>query len=790
MNKIEQIKDLKFLLDNGALNQEQYLKLLNEIIEKSESTVAFNNTKEADSIEEISDYESVTIGNQVWMTENLNVKKFRNGDLIAEAQNGYKWNEALRTKTPAWCYYDDDPFNSENYGLLYNYYAVHDSRGLSPLGWVIPTWGDINYLTSNIEAERELQSRDGWSSLETVRRKSASISSSELTDYHYDELFGIFQKQILISGGNGTNKSGLNLRPGGFFYYDEEDEDAIFVSKGLACYFWLIDSYKIFTMGLSSFDGAVSKGFMNNEGWSEGKEIQFNINSGYSVRCKKQSLLDISDNSPLFREAAEIIVKNQRGSASFLQSKLRVDYVIAERLMKEMEDAGIVYDYGDINGPTVKISDLNELYGLIGLPEPAPINSTNLEEKITTSVGNSSRLVKEVDLMANFDEIAAKSVYDFGLYDPRLDLSSFKFPPIKFIEEYINKDNNFAIEIQNNYSDLISAKSLIGSVEFQKTLMELPIALGKSASDKTFLIDLVTMPNLLILNNTYQEKSNILNLILSSLFFKKHPAELKLILIDPKKTDFLIYREIERLYLSKTIDSEDVIVTDKIEVISTLKAVCEEMNNRYSLLSDALCNEIIEYNNKFKERKLRPDKGYRFLPYIIIIINDFEYLTVGYADYETNIEVPINQIIDKAKKVGIHLIITVNNSSQNILITNDFSKNNYINKIKVKITNRFNIKLNSEGNSTTNDFSENKFINKIKEKMPNRINFKLISKTDSNQKIDAKIKEKMISQELIFSSGNIKEHIHCGFINKPDTLNIIEFICSQKGYATAYLIPA
>jgi uncharacterized protein (TIGR02145 family) len=789
MNKIEQIKDLKFLLDNGALNQEQYLKLLNEIIDKSESTVAFNNTNEAVSIEEISDYESVTIGNQVWMTENLNVKKFRNGDLIAEAQNGYKWNEALRTKTPAWCYYDDDPFNGENYGLLYNYYAVHDSRGLSPLGWIIPTWGDINYLTSNIEAERELQSRDGWSSLETVRRKPASISSSELTDYHYDELFGIFQKQILISGGNGTNKSGLNLRPGGFFYYDEEDEDAIFVSKGLACYFWLIDSYKIFTMGLSYFDGAVSKGFMNNEGWSEGKEIQFNIKSGYSVRCKKQSLLDISDNSPLFREAAEIIVKNQRGSASFLQSKLGVDYVIAERLMKEMEDAGIVYDYGDINGPTVKISDLNELYGLIGLPEPAPINSTNLEEKITTSVGNSSRLAKEVDLMANFDEIAAKSVYDFGLYDPRLDLNSFKFPPIKFLEEYFNKDNNFAIEIQNNYSDLISAKSLIGSVEFQKTLMELPIALGKSASDETFLIDLVTMPNLLILNNTYQEKSNILNLILSSLFFKKHPAELKLILIDPKKTDFLIYREIERLYLSKTIDSEDVIVTDKIEVISTLKAVCEEMNNRYSLLSDAFCNEIIEYNNKFKERKLRPDKGYRFLPYIIIIINDFEYLTVDYADYETNIEVPINQIIDKAKKVGIHLIITVNNSSQNILITNDFSKNHYINKIKVKITTRFNIKLNSEGNSTTNDFSENKFINKIKEKMPNRINFNSISENDLNTKMDAEIKERLIGKELIFSSENTEEHLQCGFINKQDIINIIDFICRQKGYATAYLIP-
>jgi uncharacterized protein (TIGR02145 family) len=335
MSKIEQIKDLKSLLDSGALNQEQYLKLLNEIIDKSEATIIDNNVTQANVVEAKSEYESVTIGNQIWMTDNLNVKTFRNGDPIFEASNKKQWIHAFKNKIPAWCYYDDDPINGEKYGLLYNFYAVHDARGLAPLGWKIPSKKNFEELTKFLggfeNAGRSLRSRDN----------------------------------------RGTNKSGFNVKLSGY----------------LNCFFEEMSTEETF-MGKFYFEGLEEESLMwTNDFRDYGGDTDFDLSpfkistddrvtflhaietNFFSTRCVKDSdapkCIKVSDRDSLFREAAEIVVNNQLASASLLQRKLKLGFNRGGRLIDELESAGIV---GEFNGSKPRevyvknISDLNKFF--------------------------------------------------------------------------------------------------------------------------------------------------------------------------------------------------------------------------------------------------------------------------------------------------------------------------------------------------------------------------------------------------------------------------------------------
>ena len=208
------------------------------------------------------------------------------------------------------------------------------------------------------------------------------------------------------------------------------------------------------------------------------------------------------------------------------------------------------------------------------------------------------------------------------------------------------------IEVPNNNPSIVSMKSVISSTKFQKAEMELPIALGKTISNETFVVDDSKMPHLLMAGATGQGKSVGLNAVLTSLLYKKHPAEVKFVLVDPKKVELNIYNKIERHYLAKLPDTEEAIITDNTKVINTLNSLCIEMDNRYELLKNAMCRNLKEYNTKFRERKLNPEDGHSFLPYIVLVVDEFADLIMTAGK---EVETPIARLAQLARAIGIHL---------------------------------------------------------------------------------------------------------------------------------------
>ncbi|MFC5683290.1 DNA translocase FtsK [Flavobacterium sp. MAHUQ-51] len=421
------------------------------------------------------------------------------------------------------------------------------------------------------------------------------------------------------------------------------------------------------------------------------------------------------------------------------------------------------------------------------------------------------------------ENLAARLVSDFGLFDPTLDLSNYKFPTIDLLKEYstggitINQEEleenknkivdtlrnykieiaqikatvgpsvtlyeivpeagiriskiksleddialslsalgiriiapipgkgTIGIEVPNKNPTMVSMKSVIGSTKFQEAEMELPVALGKTISNETFVVDLAKMPHLLMAGATGQGKSVGLNAVLTSLLYKKHPAEVKFVLVDPKKVELTLFNKIERHYLAKLPDVEDAIITDNAKVINTLNSLCVEMDNRYSLLKDAMVRNIKEYNEKFKSRKLNPENGHRFLPYIILVVDEFADLIMTAGK---EVEVPIARLAQLARAIGIHLIIATQRPSVNVIT------------------------------------------GLIKANFPARIAFRVTSKIDSRTILDTQGADQLIGRgDLLYTNGNDVVRVQCAFIDTPEVEKITDFIGSQKAYATAYLLP-
>ena len=421
------------------------------------------------------------------------------------------------------------------------------------------------------------------------------------------------------------------------------------------------------------------------------------------------------------------------------------------------------------------------------------------------------------------ENLASRLVADFGLFDPTLELSNYKFPTIDLLKEYssggitINQEEleenknkivdtlrnykieiaqikatvgpsvtlyeivpeagiriskiksleddialslsalgiriiapipgkgTIGIEVPNKNPTMVSMKSVIGSTKFQEAEMELPIALGKTISNETFVVDLAKMPHLLMAGATGQGKSVGLNAVLTSLLYKKHPAEVKFVLVDPKKVELTLFNKIERHYLAKLPDSDDAIITDNAKVVNTLNSLCVEMDNRYSLLKDAMVRNIKEYNEKFKSRKLNPENGHRFLPYIVLVVDEFADLIMTAGK---EVEVPIARLAQLARAIGIHLIIATQRPSVNVIT------------------------------------------GLIKANFPARIAFRVTSKIDSRTILDTQGADQLIGRgDLLYSNGNDVVRVQCAFIDTPEVEKITEFIGSQKAYATAYLLP-
>ena len=301
------------------------------------------------------------------------------------------------------------------------------------------------------------------------------------------------------------------------------------------------------------------------------------------------------------------------------------------------------------------------------------------------------------------------------------------------------------IEVPNKNSTIVSMKSVISSKNYQDAEMELPLALGKTISNETYIVDLAKMPHLLMAGATGQGKSVGLNAVLASLIYKKHPSEVKFVLVDPKKVELTLFNKIERHYLAKLPDTDEAIITDNKAVIKTLNSLCIEMDNRYEMLKNALCRNIKEYNLKFKQRKLNPESGNVFLPYIVLIIDEFADLIMTAGK---EVETPIARLAQLARAVGIHLIIATQRPSVNVIT------------------------------------------GIIKANFPARIAFRVTSKIDSRTILDSGGADQLIGRgDMLYTQGNELIRIQCAFIDTPEIQKITEFIGSQKAYAHAYELP-
>ncbi len=415
----------------------------------------------------------------------------------------------------------------------------------------------------------------------------------------------------------------------------------------------------------------------------------------------------------------------------------------------------LVADFGKFD-PTLELSkyqmptlDLLNKYDSEGIT----INQEELEEnknKIVETLGNYSIGISNIKATIGPTVTLYEIVPNAGIRiskiknledDIALSLSALG---IRIIAPIPGK-GTIGIEVPNKNATIVSMRSVIASQRFQKSDMELPIAFGKTISNETFVVDLARMPHLLMAGATGQGKSVGINAVLTSLLYKKHPAEVKFVLVDPKKVELTLYNKIERHYLAKLPDNEEAIITDNATVIKTLNSLCIEMDNRYEMLKNAMVRNIKEYNEKFKARKLNPNEGHQFLPYIILVIDEFADLIMTAGK---EVETPLARLAQLARAVGIHLVIATQRPSVNVIT------------------------------------------GIIKANFPARIAFRVTSKIDSRTILDGSGADQLIGRgDMLFTQGNDIIRLQCAFVDTPEVERVTEFIGSQKAYPDAHLLP-
>ena len=302
------------------------------------------------------------------------------------------------------------------------------------------------------------------------------------------------------------------------------------------------------------------------------------------------------------------------------------------------------------------------------------------------------------------------------------------------------------IEVPNKNRQTVSMYSVINSKKFKESKMELPVALGKTITNDVCMFDLAKMPHLLVAGSTGQGKSVALNAIITSLLYKKHPSQLKFVLADPKMVEFSIYEGLKKYYMAQYPGEDDIIITDCQKMEQTLNSLVEEMENRYTLLMDAHCRDIIEYNNKIIHHQLNPNKGHKYLPYIVIVIDEYgDFMMQAGKEIET----PIVRIAQKSRAVGMHLIIATQNPSTKIVTS------------------------------------------VIKANIPGRIAFRTASGTDSSRILGERDAEKLVCRGdlLISYDGNALERVQCAFVDTPEIKRIVKFIGKQQGYSQPMQLP-
>ncbi len=435
---------------------------------------------------------------------------------------------------------------------------------------------------------------------------------------------------------------------------------------------------------------------------------------------------------------------------------MEIEQVEEEQTVEENMSKKLVEDFGEFD-PTLELSNFKfpsiELLKDYTGGQGITINQDELEEyknRIVDTLKNYNIGIANIKATVGPTVTLYEIVPDAGIRiskiknledDIALSLSALG---IRIIAPIPGR-GTIGIEVPNKKPKVVSMRSVIASPKFQNAEMELPLALGKTISNETFVVDLAKMPHLLMAGATGQGKSVGLNAILTSLLYKKHPAEVKFVLVDPKKVELTLFNKIERHYLAKLPDTEEAIITDTTKVIHTLNSLCIEMDQRYDLLKDALVRNIKEYNDKFKARKLNPNDGHHFLPYIVLVIDEFADLIMTAGK---EVETPIARLAQLARAIGIHLIIATQRPSVNVIT------------------------------------------GIIKANFPARIAFRVTSKIDSRTILDSAGADQLIGRgDMLYTQGNDLTRLQCAFVDTPEVADITDYIGSQKAYPNAYQLP-
>jgi S-DNA-T family DNA segregation ATPase FtsK/SpoIIIE len=423
--------------------------------------------------------------------------------------------------------------------------------------------------------------------------------------------------------------------------------------------------------------------------------------------------------------------------------------------LKEDEVAKRLEEFGEYD-PTLELSsyklpslDLLESYGGGGIT----INKEELEDnknRILETLKNYNIEIAKIKATVGptvtlYEIVPAPGVRISKIKNLEDDIAlSLSALGIRIIAPIPGK-GTIGIEVPNSKPETVSMRSVVASEKFQLSEMELPVVLGKTISNETFVTDLAKMPHLLMAGATGQGKSVGLNAILVSILYKKHPSQVKFVLVDPKKVELTLFNKIERHFLAKLPDTEEAIITENKKVVHTINSLCIEMDARYELLKDAGVRNIKEYNAKFIQRRLNPEHGHKFLPYIVLVVDEFADLIMTAGK---EVETPIARLAQLARAIGIHLIIATQRPSVNIIT------------------------------------------GVIKANFPARIAFRVTSKIDSRTILDSGGAEQLIGRgDMLFSTGNDLIRIQCGFVDTPEVDKITEYIGGQRAYPSAFLLP-
>ncbi|CAM1347144.1 DNA translocase FtsK 4TM domain-containing protein [Tenacibaculum insulae] len=461
---------------------------------------------------------------------------------------------------------------------------------------------------------------------------------------------------------------------------------------------------------------------------------------------KEEITLDVSKKTiePTVKPSEETIKEVEVAIEKIAEEK-SVSENLSDQLIKDFGEFDPTLELGNYKFPTFNLlKEYNETISVD--PEELEANKNRIVEtlknykigiaQIKATVGPTITLY-EIVPEAGIRISKIKNLED----DIALSLSALG---IRIIAPIPGK-GTIGIEVPNKKSTIVSMHSVISSKRFQESPMELPIALGKTISNETLVVDLAKMPHLLMAGATGQGKSVGLNAVLTSLLYRKHPAEVKFILVDPKKVELTLFNKIERHYLAKLPDTDEAIITDTTKVVHTLNSLCIEMDNRYDMLKNAMVRNIKEYNTKFRARKLNPENGHKFLPYIVLVIDEFADLIMTAGK---EVETPIARLAQLARAIGIHLIVATQRPSVNVIT------------------------------------------GIIKANFPARIAFRVTSKIDSRTILDAPGADQLIGRgDMLYSGGNDITRIQCAFVDTPEVEKITDFIGSQRAYPDAYLLP-